>query len=478
LKDVAAIIYLAPFTRPPNLRYHSIAMRTRRDILLAAPVTAALAGFSRAQRPASPSAPALTFNVRDFGAAGDGTTKDTAAFQQALDRCAVLGGGEVVVPPGNYLTGAIALRSRTTLRLERDATLQGSPNFTDYPVTQVRWEGKWIPGRAGLIYAIDAAHIAVIGPGKIFGNPALGGRPNAQNPLRHPSLIEPIHCTDIRFEDFSTDYRLMWSIHPTDCENISIRNLTIRSTGGNGDGIDIDSCRHVRIDGCDISTGDDCISIKSGRGAEAYALLRTSEDIHITNCTFADSIFACIGIGSETSGGIRNVRIERCKFTRAQTFALYIKSRPGRGAFIEDIVADDLDVSGTRGGFLRFNILNSGIQDQEPVAGDEGIPTIRNFRFSNVRVSDCPVLVDGTGIHPNKPLDGFTLSNVAGTCTKGVALANIKNADIRDVKVTGYTGPLLSIHNVTGRGLDGATAIEGPKIPDPVPSPSVAYRLH
>ena len=146
----------------------------------------------------------------------------------------------------------------------------------------------------------------------------------------------------------------MWSIHPTCCENVLCQDLTIRSTGGNGDGIDIDSCKHVRIDACDIATGDDCIAIKSGRGAEAYALLQTTEDVLITNCTFADSIFACIGIGSETSGGIRNVRIEHCKFTHAHTFAIYIKSRPGRGAFIEDIVANDLDASGVIGGFLRI----------------------------------------------------------------------------------------------------------------------------
>jgi len=95
----------------------------------------------------------------------------------------------------------------------------------------------------------------------------------------------------------------MWSLHATYCENVVIKNLTIRSTGGNGDGIDIDSCRYVRIEGCDISTGDDCISIKSGRGYEAYKLLKTSEDVVISNCTMADSIFACIGIGSETSGG-------------------------------------------------------------------------------------------------------------------------------------------------------------------------------
>jgi hypothetical protein len=439
-----------------------------------------LAPLSRAQdRPAKPrSKQALVLNIRDFGATGDGKTKDTGAIQQALDRCWALGGGEALVPPGNYLAGAIALRSNTLLRLEKDAVLLGTPDFSDYPVAQVRWEGKWIQGHVALIYGMDAHHTGVVGPGRIVGNPALGGRPNNQNPLRHPALIEPIGCTDLRFEDFSTEYRLMWSLHPTYCENVNIANLTIRSTGGNGDGIDIDSCRHVRIDRCDISTGDDCISIKSGRGSEAYALLRTSEDILITNCTLADSIFACIGIGSETSGGIRNVRIEHCRFTRAQTYAIYIKSRPGRGAFIEDITGSDLDVAGTTGGFLRLNILNSGIQDQAPVPGVEGIPTIRNFKFSNVRVTDCPTLVEGTGIHPDKPLDGFSLVNVTGTCTKGIYLANVRNAVIRDIKVTGVSGPLINIHNVSGKGLAGTSLIDGPKVADPLPLAAEPYQLH
>jgi polygalacturonase len=427
---------------------------------------------------ATPRKNALSLNVREFGATGDGKTKDTAAIQQAIDRCSVLNGGEVLVPAGEYLTGAIALRSNVLLRLENDAAILGTPDFADYPVTQVRWEGKWIQGRVGLIYAIDSSNIGVAGPGRVIGNPALGGRPNAQNPLRHPALIEPIGCRDIRLEGFSTSHRLMWSIHPTNCENIVIRNLTIRSTGGNGDGIDIDSCKHVRIEGCDIATGDDCISIKSGRGSEAYTLLQTSEDIVISNCTMADSIFACIGIGSETSGGIRNVRMEHCKFTGARTFAIYIKSRVGRGAFIEGIVGDDLDVSGTGGGFLSFNIVGSGIQDQSPVPGDEGIPTVRNFRFSNVRVKDCPVLVDGTRIHPHKPLDGFSLTNITGSCTKGIALANVKKAEIRNIRVTGLAGPLIQIHNVTGKGLEGAETVGPPKIPEPVAAPVAPYRLH
>jgi polygalacturonase len=441
---------------------------------------AALPLFARpsgSKRAPTPPRSKLTLNVRDFGANPDGKTKTTAALQQALDRCWALGGGEVVVPEGNYLTGALALRSNTTLRLDQDAMILGSPDFADYPVTQVRWEGKWIPGHLGLIYAIDASHIGIAGRGKIAGSSAVGGRPTSQSPLRHPALIEPINCRDVTFEDFSTEHRLMWSLHFTYCEDVAIRNLTIRSTGGNGDGIDIDSSRRVRIEGCDISTGDDCISLKSGRGSEAYALLRTTEDVVITNCTFADSIFACIGIGSETSGGIRHVRIDHCNFTKARTFALYIKSRPGRGGFIEDIEASDLDVADTSG-FLRLNILNSGIQDQEPVPGEEGIPTLRNFRFSNVRVKDCPSLVEATAIHPASPLDGFTLADVSGTCTKGIALANIRNADLRRIRVTGFVGPLISLHNVTGKGLAGATSIDGPKVPDVLPAPAAPYRLH
>jgi polygalacturonase len=419
----------------------------------------------------------VLLNIRDFGALGDGTTKDTLAIQQAIDRCWLLGGGEVLIPAGNYFTGAIALRSNVLLRLEKDAIITGTPDFADYPVMQVRWEGKWVKGHTALIYAIDADNTGIVGPGHIAGNHALGGRPNEKYPLRHPALIEPIGCKNLRFEDFSTDYYLMWCMHPTYCENIVIKNLTIRSTGGNGDGIDIDSCKKVLIDNCDIATGDDCISLKSGRGMEGYTLLRTTEDITITNCTLADSIFACIGIGSETSGGIRNVRIEHCKFVAAKTHAIYIKSRPGRGAFIENIICNELDVSGMQGGFLRFNILGSGLQDQVPVPGNEGIPAIKNFSFTNIRVKDVPVLVEGTAIHPAKPLDGFTLMNVSGTCAKGISLANIKKAKIKNINVTGFTGALLSTYNVTGKELDAAVTIDAPKIPEAIVAPAKAYEL-
>jgi len=175
------------------------------------------------------------------------------------------------------------------------------------------------------------------------------------------------------------------------------------------------------------------------------------------------------------------VVVEHCKCLGARSHAIYIKSRPGRGAYVENISVNDFEVSGARQGFLRLNNLNSGKQDEFPVPGVAGIPDFRNFRFSNIRVNDEAMLVQATEIHPLKPLIGFSLTNVTGTCKSGIALANMKDVVIRNVKVTGYEGPLLSIDNVTGVGLAGAAKIDPakmPKVPEPIPAPEKPYQLH
>jgi hypothetical protein len=172
--------------------------------------------------------------------------------------------------------------------------------------------------------------------------------------------------------------------------------------------------------------------------------------------------------------------IEHCKCLGARSHAIYIKSRPGRGAFVENITVNDFEASGAKQGFLRLNNLNSGKQDEFPVPGDAGIPLFREFHFSNIRVTDLPALVQATEIHPRKPLVGFSLTNVTGTCKSGIALANMKNVVVRQVKVTGFEGPLLSIENVTGTGLTGAAKIDPakmPKVPDSVPAPEKPYKL-
>lgn len=413
----------------------------------------------------APAKPALSINIRDMGATGDSATKDTLAIQQALDRCARLGGGEVFVPAGTYLTGALRIQSDTTLRLDANAVLQGSPDLADYPLTQVRWEGRWIKGYPGLISAVDASRIAITGTGKILGSPAIKGRVDKATGLRNPALLEFVNCKGVVVRDVYTLQNDMWSTHPVYCDDVQFLNVAVN---GGADGIDVDSCTRVVIDGCVFNTSDDCISLKSGRGMEGNEIARPTEDVIIRNCTFTDKVWACIGIGSETSGGIRKVRVDNCKCLGARTFAIYIKSRPGRGAFIEDIVMTNLDVSGTGQGFLRINILDSGKQDPFPVAGRDGIPTIKDFHFAHIRVHDVPVLVDAAAIHPDKPLDGLSLTDITGTCAKGISLANIRHAVLKDIKVTGFAGPLLTAHNVTGSGLEGAALLPEGKPPEPV----------
>jgi polygalacturonase len=394
------------------------------------------------------------YNVRDFGAVGDGATKDTNAFQKCLDACAVNGGGDVVVPEGKYLIGSIQLGYGTIVRLEHDSVIVGSPDAADYPMMDVRWEGRWQPGRRALIYAGDVDHTGIIGPGRIEGNPAMAA---PQNP-RGVVVLEPINCHDVRWEGFTVTQGGNWATHPTYCSEVSIKNVTIR---GRRDGIDVDSCSNVRIDGCDINTGDDCISLKSGRGRNGARLRKPTEDVLITNCTLKGRSFACIGIGSETSGGVRRVRIERCRLT-ARTHAVYIKTRIGRAGVTEDIAGDDLAVGG--GGFLRINLISGGNANtsDDPVPGLAGYPSARNISFSNVRLSNAKVIAEVTQIAPEMPVEGLTLVNVSGDVAKGIELRHAKKVVLRGVNVTGVSAPLVATDDVSGTGLEGARPYTGP----------------
>jgi polygalacturonase len=395
-----------------------------------------------------------SFNVRDFGALATGTNKDTAAFQKALDTCAISGGGEVLVPAGNYLIGSVQLGNRTVLRLETNAVLTGSPDPDDYPMLDVRWEGRWQPGRRALIYAATVDHIGIIGPGRIEGNPAVAA---PQNP-RGSVVLEPISCNDVRWEGFTLTQGGNWATHPTYCRDVVISNVTIR---GNRDGIDIDSCQNVRIEGCDIDTGDDSVSIKSGRGLNGARLCKASEEVLLTDCTLRCRRFACLGIGSETSGGIRNVRIERCRLAAPRSYAVYIKTRIGRAGVIENISGRDLDI--LAGNFLRINLVSAGNTNtaDDPVPGTLGYPQGRDFSLSNIRVHGG-TLADVTQVSEQKPIDGLTLEMISGSCAKGISLQHVHHALLRNIDVTGFAGPLISTNAVTGSGLEGAAPYTAP----------------
>lgn len=447
-------------------------------LVVAGAIAPASARRTRGEAPELPVEPAvpttgIRFDPRDYGAKADGVTNDAIAIQRALDRCAVMGGGQVVLAGGTFLSGAIRIGSNTTLSIAADAILQGSSEVTDYPVIQVRWEGRWMPGHTALVWAQDVRNVRLTGKGRIVASDAIPGR-IAKSGLRNPALLEFVEVRGLSVSDLTTQQNDMWSIHPVYCEDAVFRGLTVH---GGADGIDIDSSRRVLIDNCDFDTADDCISLKSGRGMEGKLIARPTEDVTIRNCTFRDRRWACIGIGSETSGGIRRVLVEKCQFLAAYTFSVYIKSRPGRGAYIKDITMRDLDVRAAGGGFLRLNFLDSGKQDPFPVAGDDGIPVVGNFVFERIRVTDVPVLVEAVNIHPDRPLDGLTLRDMTGTAGGGIRLANMTRALLSNINVDIATGPKIAAANVTGHGLETAVSLNAPDRPAAVLETEPTFRL-
>lgn len=391
-------------------------------------------------------------NVLDFGAKGDGVTKDTAAIQKALDACASNGGGTVLLPEGVFLTGSLVLHANTTLQLSPRANLLGSPDLADYPIETVRWEGEFRDGHRALLSASNAANVTITG-GTIFGPPLPLGQ--LRNP-RGPVLIELTGCTNAVLENFTSQYERLWSIHVLFCKNLTARSLIIRTVSANGDGIDVDSCDGVTIERCDINTGDDAISLKSGRGLAAQNLNRPTQNVVIRDCRLQSSIFAALGLGSEMSGGIRAVKIQNCVIAGRQN-AILIKSRDGRGGYMENISGDHLTVLKSPT-FVAIDLLKKGIQASDPVPGDVAKwARLQNISFKNVHVQDVGELVAGRDIPAARPLDGFTLADISGTCARGISLANMTNVMLSAIHLTGYTGPLITVHNVQGTGL-GSTA--------------------
>ena len=391
-------------------------------------------------------------NVRDFGAKGDGITKDTAAIQKALDACGTNGGGTVLLPEGIFLTGSLVLHADTTLQLSPRASLLGSPDIADYPLENVRWEGEFRDGHRALLSASNAANVTING-GAIFGPPVTLG--NLRNP-RGPVLIELTGCTNAVLENFTTQYQRLWSIHVLFCKNLTARNLIIRTVSANGDGMDVDSCDGVTIDRCDINTGDDAISLKSGRGLAAQNSNRPTQHVVIRDCRLQSSLFAALGLGTEMSGGIRDVKIQNCVIAGRQN-AILIKSRDGRGGFMENISGENLIVLKSPT-FIGIDLMKKGIQATDPVPGDvEKWPRVQNLRFKNIRVQEVGALVEGTDVPAARPLDGFTLADISGTCSRAISIANMTNVNFSAIKVTGFTGALVKTENVHGTGL-GATA--------------------
>jgi polygalacturonase len=316
-----------------------------------------------------PAFPAKDFRVTDYGAKGDGKTDCTAAFKKAIAACNTAGGGRVVVPSGTYSTGAIQLLSNVNLFVDSGATIKFSTDSNKYlPVIFTRWQGIECYNYSAFIYAKGETNIAITGKGTLDGQGAswkpFGGGGSDWTKLQQqgadstpvekrvygaghklrPNLIELQSCTNILLEDFTAVRPPMWCVHPVLSRNITVRrlNLQTRNGGGNNDGCDPECCSDVHMVGCTFDTGDDCIAIKSGRDVDGRRVGVASENIVIEDCVFKFSNRGAICVGSECSGGARNIFARNSQINPANAadqlwYALFVKTGNHRGGTLDGI---------------------------------------------------------------------------------------------------------------------------------------------
>jgi polygalacturonase len=420
------------------------------------------------------SRPASAFNVQEHGAQGDGQVLDSFAIQSVIDACAAQGGGIVFLPAGQYLTGSLFLRDNLTLHLEAGAVILGSENPADYPIVHSRWEGKHQDTYAPLIAGQNLNNIAVTGRGTIDGRGAMWWRAKKENTLAHPRprLISFSDCSNVLIEGIAAINSPSWTINPVHCQNVTIHAVTVINPADspNTDGINPDSCRLVRISDCYVSVGDDCITIKSGTEHEHPDRYAPCRDIAITNCTLERGHGGVV-IGSEMSGGVKNVVISNCVFIGTDR-GIRIKSRRGRGGVIEDIRVSNLIMDGVLCPFtmnLYYHIGERGnlnVSDKNPRLVDDGTPRLRRIYFSHITAREVKHAAGFLYGLAEMPLEDISLSDVSISISEeadsgypemaddipsmsqaGFFIRNARRLRLEHVEVTGQVGEAFDIED-------------------------------
>lgn len=333
------------------------------------------------------------YNIADFGAVPDGKTLVTAAIQASIETASAAGGGTVFVPAGKYLTGAIEMRSNIELHVSPGAVLSFSTDPEHYPAVVSRWEGVLQQVHMSCIFGQDLENVALTGYGTLDGNggPWWDKKRYAPEELEfpRPKLISFDGCRRVTLRDLNLVNSPSWTVNPIRCTDVTIDNLSIHNPADspNTDGINPESCRNVRITGCHIDVGDDCIAIKAG--TEDTAERVPCENITIMNCTMVHGHGGVV-LGSEMSGGIRNVTITGCVFQHTDR-GIRLKSRRGRGGIVEDIRIGNIVMEDVICPFIMNLYYFCGprgkdkyVWDKNPYPVTEETPCFRRIHFSNI----------------------------------------------------------------------------------------------
>jgi len=397
--------------------------------------------------------------ITEFGAKGDSTTVNTKAIQSCIDRCSADGGGTVVVPKGVFISGSLFLKKGVDLYVEKDAKIKGSVAPADYPQIATRWEGiecMWI---ACLVNAIDLENFEISGPGTIDGSGDVwtqrgiefrkqheAAAPSA-NPaayLPKPRLIGIQNC-HVKVSNLNLHNEAAWGLFVLYSTDVDIANLNITAAHNipSSDGIDIDSSKKVHITGAFIDVNDDCISIKSGKDEDGLRVNRPAEDILIEKCHFAYG-HGGVAMGSETSGGIRNVEIRDCLIDSQNWAPIRFKTQPSRGGVVENITYRNITLNNTRKAF-EFNMAWRMVN---PKPAAKVLPVVRNIKIINVS-GTADAVGDLSGLEAS-PIRGVQFKNCKIEAKKGFTIQDANDVDLSGLTITGVTGEAIMRKSVTG----------------------------
>jgi polygalacturonase len=380
-----------------------------------------------------PTFPPLLVDIRSHGAVGDGATLNTAAFEDSIHECCEKGGGTVSVPPGAWLTGPIRLRSGIRLHVEAGAEIRFDSNPSLYPQVRTRSDGPEME-TSPFLYAANCQNVAITGAGVINGQ---GAAWRSRGALR-PCFVRFAECQCVMVQGVTLAEGPMWMLHLLCCDNVTVQGVIVESTGGNTDGVDIDSSRNVAVSGCRISSGDDCVVVKAGRFAVGRRVNRPSENIAIHHCDFVSGLGG-VTFGSEIVGGIRNVSAHHCRIGTVWV-GVSFKADKGWGGVVEDVDIHDLQLNGPLRGGVSMDMSYCATDDglpEPPAAEVPGIaPIFRRIHISNVtgEVENEAIALTGLQRHT---IQDVQLDHIRLRADSGIRMKDAVRVKLESVQLDG-----------------------------------------
>lgn len=418
------------------------------------------------------------FLATDYQVIGDGKTDNSKSLNKVIANIDQLGGGTLILSPGEYLTGSLKLCSNLTLQIDAGATLSFINDVAAYPVVNSRWEGAKRDVYRACLYGNDIQNVTLTGKGMVEGNGAFWWKLFKSEKIEYPRpyLVSIEHSSNITIKNLTFHNSPSWTLHPMESDNILIDGVSVYNPADspNTDGLDPESCSDIRIVNSLFDVGDDCIAIKAG--TEATAKKSPCKNIIISNCNMKHGHGGVV-IGSEMSGDVENVVINNCVFFQTDR-GIRLKTRRGRGGTVSDIAVSNIVMTDTLCPIVINSYYFCGpsgkekyVWDKDKYPVDARTPIYKRFTFSNIiakNVKSAAMFVYGLPEMPVEdlsinslqvymdpdasPIEPAMIADAPKLSQSGIFIENTANVSISNTTVTGANTELFE-HNLANDNL-------------------------